>query len=372
MSSLTGDSSELEVSGVHGINVAGGIGVLGDSSKADGVGVFGQSNEGVGVKGLSHGQFRNAVVGVNDFSAAGPGAGGNGGFFESAQGEGVRGTARNPHHGGVVGKNSAGGNAVFGESLQVGGAGAGVFGISTSGKGIEGHSTTQVGVFGQSDSNAGVLGDSKAGRGVHGISQTREGVLGQTNSPGAAAVAAINHAVDGTGAAVFAEKRGEKGHAGFFAGHVHVTKNLTVDGDIVLTNVADCAEDFDIATGDAGEPGTVMVLGEQGALFASESAYDRRVVGVISGAGDYKPGIVLDRQHHGRDRKPIALMGKVFCKVDASSAPVSIGDLLTTSNMPGHAMKAVDPTAAFGAVIGKALRPLKEGQGLIPILVTLQ
>ena len=72
------------------------------------------------------------------------------------------------------------------------------------------------------------------------------------------------------------------------------------------------------------------------------------------------------------NRKPIALLGKVFCKVDASFEPVRVGDLLTTSSTPGHAMKAVDPATAFGAVIGKALRPLKEGQGLIPILVTLQ
>jgi hypothetical protein len=35
-------------------------------------------------------------------------------------------------------------------------------------------------------------------------------------------------------------------------------------------------------------------------------------------------------------------------------------------------MKAVDPIKAFGAVIGKALRPLKSGSGMIPILVALQ
>jgi hypothetical protein len=40
--------------------------------------------------------------------------------------------------------------------------------------------------------------------------------------------------------------------------------------------------------------------------------------------------------------------------------------------MPGFAMKANDPSKAFGAVIGKALRPLREGQGMIPILVALQ
>jgi hypothetical protein len=35
-------------------------------------------------------------------------------------------------------------------------------------------------------------------------------------------------------------------------------------------------------------------------------------------------------------------------------------------------MKAEDPLKAFGAVIGKALRPLAEGQGLVPILIALQ
>jgi hypothetical protein len=32
-------------------------------------------------------------------------------------------------------------------------------------------------------------------------------------------------------------------------------------------------------------------------------------------------------------------------------------------------MKALDPLKAFGAVIGKALAPLPEGEGLIPILI---
>jgi len=49
-----------------------------------------------------------------------------------------------------------------------------------------------------------------------------------------------------------------------------------------------------------------------------------------------------------------------------------VGDLLTTSPTPGHAMRADDPGRAFGAVLGKALRPLADGQGLVPILVALQ
>ena len=35
-------------------------------------------------------------------------------------------------------------------------------------------------------------------------------------------------------------------------------------------------------------------------------------------------------------------------------------------------MKAAEPLRAFGAVIGKALRPLNAGQALIPILIALQ
>ena len=115
-----------------------------------------------------------------------------------------------------------------------------------------------------------------------------------------------------------------------------------------------------------------MVLDDFGGVRMSNTAYDRRVAGVISGAGGYKPAIILDRQTLGADRRPLALMGKVWCKVDASHAPIAIGDLLTTSSTPGHAMKAANPAEAFGAVIGKALRPLASGQGLVPILVALQ
>jgi hypothetical protein len=142
-------------------------------------------------------------------------------------------------------------------------------------------------------------------------------------------------------------------------------------GDIILQN-ADCAEDFDIASCDIAEPGTVMVLGDDGKLHLSTQAYDRRVAGVISGAGLNRPGLVLDRQKNKQDRQPIALMGKTFCKVDASHAPIGVGDLLTTADIPGFAMKALDPMRAFGAILGKALHPLESAHGLIPILVTLQ
>jgi len=153
-------------------------------------------------------------------------------------------------------------------------------------------------------------------------------------------------------------------------GNVAVTGTLTAQVDVVLGS--DCAEDFDIASWADIDPGTVMVLAENGALEPSQNAYDRKVAGVISGAGDYKPGLILGRSSSSQERMPLALVGKVYCKVDADPAPIAIGDLLTTSGLPGFGMKATDQARAFGAVIGKALKPLQAGQGMIPILVALQ
>lgn len=141
-------------------------------------------------------------------------------------------------------------------------------------------------------------------------------------------------------------------------------------GDILLRN-ADCAEEFDIGEVAHVEAGSVVVLGDGGHLCAGREPYDRRVVGVVSGAEGFRPGIVLDRQNRP-NRVPVALMGKAYCKVDADFAPIGMGDPLTTSRTPGHAMRAGDPTKSFGAVLGKALGSLVAGRGVIPVLVTLQ
>jgi len=142
-------------------------------------------------------------------------------------------------------------------------------------------------------------------------------------------------------------------------------------GDITLSN-EDCAEDFDIVEDEQIEPGSVMVIQSEGKLKQSNLPYDKRVAGVISGAGNYRPGIVLGKGDSKGIRKPVALLGKVYCRVDAQYSSIQVGDLLTTSATPGHAMKAQDPVRAFGSVLGKALRPLKTGKTLIPILIALQ
>ena len=351
MASLRGDSAVKATPAVAGEHTAAGEAVRG-TSKA-GVGVIGTSETGIGAWGGSKsssgvGGMSETGVGVHGVSKAGPG---------------VRGDAEN-------------GDGVFGYSKAATGvhgmteSGTGVLGGSQTGVAVWGGSQTSSGVGGMSNSGFGVHGVSKSGPGVRGDSELEEGVHGEMKSPTVAAIAAFNLNPAGTGAAIFAKKEGNSGHAGFFIGNVQVTGNLVAEGDISLQN-ADCAEEFDLAA-DTAEPGTVMVLGEEGALHESARAYDKRVAGVISGAGDYKPAIVLDKKHAARNRQPVALLGKVFCKVDAAYAPIEIGDLLTTSDTPGHAMKANSPFEAFGAVIGKALRPLHDGRGLIPILVALQ
>jgi hypothetical protein len=375
MSSTTFDSNELSVSAVKGINTSTpngappeSVGVEGQSDL--GVAVSGHSISGFGVHGSSQSNFGVRAVSIDgvglratsvsgralEATADQSGIGvvaqsdsGDGVFGISDTGIGVHGTSRTNH---AVHGESAAGRGVVGVSQTF----VGVSGFSTTLDGVLGNSDTGIGVHGTSRTNHAVHGESAAGRGVVGVSQTFVGVSGfSTTLDGVLGVSESGIGVHGKGAKL----------AGFFEGNVEVT------GDLSCPN-ADCAEEFEICGAMKVEPGTVMVLGTEGTLSESRESYDKRVAGVISGAGHYKPAIVLDKSRTTANRQPIALMGKVFCKVDAQFGPIEIGDLLTTSPTPGHAMKTTDPYKAFGAVIGKALKPMTGGQGLIPILIALQ
>jgi hypothetical protein len=355
-----GRSADPNVPGITGENTAAGNGVFGSSQGNDGVlgitftaghaGVAGRNDHGgpgvVGISAQSNGVL-GASLSSTDAGVAGTNSGGGRGVYgESTGNEGVRGISHSPDHAGVSATNDGGGYGVYAESSGVDAVRA------------VGHSAQNAAVGASNDGGA---------QGVYAWSQGNDGVVGISHSAQHAGVAGVN---DNSGNGVYGKSSGS-GFAGYFDGNVNVTNTLTVKVDIVLTN-ADCAEEFDVAEAAGVEPGTVMVLGQDGALQPSQQAYDKRVAGVISGAGDYKPGIVLDKQQPSEDRMPVALVGKVYCKVDAHYASIEVGDLLTTSPTPGHAMKAVDPFQAFGAVMGKALQPFDGECGLIPILVTLQ
>jgi hypothetical protein len=107
-----------------------------------------------------------------------------------------------------------------------------------------------------------------------------------------------------------------------------------------------------------------------GKLTLSTEAYDTRVAGIVAGGRGLGSGVRL-----GGDMFPydVALAGRVYCNVDATERAVEPGDLLTTSPIPGYAMKATDRARTPGAVLGKAMEPLERGtRGQILVLVSLQ
>jgi hypothetical protein len=111
---------------------------------------------------------------------------------------------------------------------------------------------------------------------------------------------------------------------------------------------------------------------DTGKLRVSRSAYNRRVAGVVSGANDFAAGAILGNLPGHENAPPIALSGRVYVLCDATDGPIQPGDLLTTSDTPGHAMKAANHERAQGAIIGKAMTALESGRGTVLVLVSLQ
>jgi hypothetical protein len=209
------------------------------------------------------------------------------------------------------------------------------------------------------------VGDGDAIAGIQkNPTSKRHAVYAETVGDGAAIVGIqLNPHTQSSG--IYAEHRGNL-TAAFFKGNVIVTGDMSFPGQ-------DCAEHFTVDEGVIAGPGTVMALNGSGVLVPTAQPYEKKVVGVVAGAGEFKSGIVLGKlEHEDARRLPIALMGKVYCKADASYGAIEVGDLLTSSGTNGHAMRASDPLRAFGSVIGKAMAPLAEGLGLIPILIALQ
>jgi hypothetical protein len=140
-----------------------------------------------------------------------------------------------------------------------------------------------------------------------------------------------------------------------------------------ITGGADVAEPFRIDDASPVDPGTVLVIDEQhaGCLKVSDLVYDRRVAGIVSGGGGVRPGLTLQDGRSGAAGASVALAGRVYCKAEALSNPIAPGDLLTTSAVRGHAMKAVDREASHGAILGKSMSELRDGTGLVLVLVNL-
>jgi hypothetical protein len=223
-------------------------------------------------------------------------------------------------------------------------------------------------VFGQN----GGASLQQAGPGVYGQSEGGTGVLGEAGrAPGQPMDSALRSLQASTSAGVLGYSTIGPGvyawststHSLVVSGTTSVTGDILVGGD-VITN-ADIAELY-VGVG-AVEPGDVVVLDASTPLGVrrSDEAYDTQVAGIIS----TDPGIVLPGPVDG---VPLALMGRVPVRADARYGDIEVGDLLTSSPTPGHAMRCADRLQCLGAVVGKALEPLDEGRGLILVLVSLQ
>lgn len=331
---LTGISHTEAKAGLVGLNMENGYGVYGSS--INGSGIFGRSDNWIGVYGQT-------------MAAGSAGAAGVWGRAGSAGGVGVVGQAVQPDSIGVKGvAHESGGVGVWGQSNK----NTGVYGQSTNWVGVWGVSQDASGVYGVSSAqfSAGVYGqNNSSGYGVYGIANNGAGVVG----------------ISENGTAVFG--RSTTGLAGNFEGRVR-TKVLEIVGG------SDLAERFAVSGDETVEPGTVMVIDPDnpGHLMPSDGAYDRKVAGAVSGAGGVNPGLTLHQENVLEGDTIVAIAGRVYVLADASNGAIEPGDLLTTSDLPGHVMKATDLDLAQGAILGKAMTALDSGTGLVLVLVNLQ
>jgi hypothetical protein len=324
-------------------------GVQGESASTDGVGVYGTAPN----------------TGVEGYATA-----------DSGTAYGVYGKSDSPEGWGVYGYASAvwgGTYGVYGRSDS--NNGWGVYGESRFG-GVYGHATETEcpisggrGVYGRSDCLGGIGVEATSygaeGFGVNAVAFGEDGVGVRARARGENGTGVLASAAGPNGTGIYASG---DAYAAVLSGR---TRTLVLE----ITGGSDLAEPFEITGAESIEPGMVVAIDPDhpGQLRIADKAYDRTVAGCVSGANGLNPGLTMEQEGTvAEGALPVALSGRVYCWADASYGPIQPGDLLTSSDTPGHAMRVTDYTQAQGAVIGKAMSSLKEGRGLVLILVTLQ
>ncbi|MBI2029972.1 site-specific integrase [Candidatus Gottesmanbacteria bacterium] len=141
-------------------------------------------------------------------------------------------------------------------------------------------------------------------------------------------------------------------------GKIHATSATAV---LYKTSGADYAEGFQKQNyNEEFLPGEVVSIGNDGAkVVKSNSEYNNKLVGVITDNAGFAGG------YEGEDSVMVGLLGQVKVKINPNSPEILEGDLITSSNSTGKAMKADKP----GITIGKALEKWKPGSGKDRILV---
>jgi hypothetical protein len=129
-----------------------------------------------------------------------------------------------------------------------------------------------------------------------------------------------------------------------------ITGNWGISGQLTATYGADLAEWY--SADKAYEPGTVLVFGGDKEVTTTSTINDTRLAGVVT----TNPAYVMNGQF-AEGGACIALAGRIPCKV---LGRIKKGDMLTTSGIPGVAVKALDPK--LGAILGKALEDKETGE----------
>jgi len=369
-------------------------GVLGESRS--GIGVIGKTygTDGIAVQGLNASSDNVGYLGSSNYGVYGRDTGsGNYGYIGSDR-YGIFGETTN-NNTAIYGKNTTSGNfgylgsdkyGVYGESVQ----GFGVYGQSKNGHAVYGRNTRNdnIGILGGSDFGVSGTSNSIGVRGFNSSSSTT-GELGGSNY-GVCGYGSVNfdgvHGVSiGSGTGLYGSSNSgtgvhgisNTGFAGKFDGNLKVTGKGIVSV-LQITGGSDLSEQFEVRGSREDllpAPGMVVSIDSEnpGDLVVSNKSYDRRVAGIISGAGGVNPGVLMGQQDSASERtNPVALTGRVYVWANASKDPIKPGDLLTTSDIPGHTMKVTDYTRAQGAILGKAMSSLDKGKGLVLVLVTLQ
>ncbi|HEY2114152.1 MAG TPA: hypothetical protein VGJ51_03635 [Candidatus Angelobacter sp.] len=289
--------------------------------------------------------------------------------------------------------------AIYGQATPTTGPTFAIWGdvFSPGGIGVRGesHSTTGgAGVVGITHAGTANLGDGNA-VGVHGTGQVAPGVkaigvLGDVpnglNSVGGVGVMGHVFLMTGDGccstAGVFWNEFGDGADIlvgqTFAAPNQKVVFRVDTFGDVhiagnLFTNGADFAENVAVNGNKSGyAAGDVLVIDSaaERRLTRTSRPYSTLVAGIYS----TRPGVLAGSRMEkaANPDVPLAVVGIVPCKVTAENGAIQAGDLLVTSSKAGFAMKGTNRKKMMGAVLGKALQPLPQGDGVIQVLVTLQ
>jgi len=108
------------------------------------------------------------------------------------------------------------------------------------------------------------------------------------------------------------------------------------------------------------EPGTVMVIGGDKEVTASNSYMDPTVSGIVS----TNPAFLMNKDLTAEHVVDLALTGRVPCKVHGI---INRGDMIVSGNIAGVGTSCTDPK--FGTVVGKALENYNSKEvGIIEVI----